>query len=1305
MNPTRGIGFILAATLIVTSFAGAPVLAQQEDEAAALSKRIVELYQAGKFAEAIPIARRALAIQEKALGPNHPGVADMLGSLALLYGKQGRYAEAEPLYRRALAIQEKALGPDHPDVATELDNFAVLYKNQGRYADAEPLHRRALAIREKALGPGHPDVAASLNNLANLYAIQGRYVDAESLYKRTLAIREKALGPNHPDVAASLDNLAALYDGQGLYEYAEPLNRRALTIWEKALGPDHPNVAASLNNLAAAYDSQGRYADAEPLNRRALAIWEKTLGPDHPDVASSLDNLGLLYRNMGRYADAEPFHRRALAIREKVLGPGHPLVATTLNNLAWAYSGRGRYTDAEPLYRRALAIRENTVGPDHPDVAHLLNNLAELYTAQGRYADALPLVQTAIRQGRAVPSVALPALFAAQGRGLTSAGKAQDDALEVVQRASQPTAAAAVNKLGARLAAGSGRLATLVRNDQDLSAEAENLDKAILAAASQEPAKRDAAAELHIRNRLAEIARQHEELQDVFAAEFADYAALSNPLPLPVREIQALLSDGEAVLLYATGEKESYVFAVTRTGAAWKQVPFGTAALSEKVAAFRRGLDVEALRKSAQGGKPELFDLGLANDLYVSLVGPVEELTRDAHHVLIVPSGPLTSLPFHLLVTERPATAIPQLKDIGSYRDAAWLIRRQAVSVLPALASLKALRRGAGRDPGAKPLVGFGDPVFDPAERARALAERRGQQTRVAVARGYGDFWQGAGIDRAKLARSLPSLLDTADELKAVAAKLGAVPGDIHLGNDASETTVKRTALDGYRVVYFATHGLVAGDVKGVGEPSLALTLPKQPTDFDDGLLTASEVAQLRLNADWVVLSACNTAAADKPGAEALSGLARAFFYAGARALLVSHWSVDTEAATRLTTSIFAAMKSGPKLGRAEALRKAMLDYMNDKGSPLNAYPAFWGPFSIIGEGAANASGSGVAPPAVQQTAVATTLPGRPGASPAAGSRAAPVAPAPESSATDSCSGLVIVSLSSRCAAPLTAAQEGGLKPKDTFRECVDCPEMVVLPAGRFTMGEPPQQHVVTIGKPFAAGKLHVTVDQFAAFVRQTGYAASSTCWTSEGESGISTPRPDRSRRNSGYAQEGSHPVVCVTWNDAKAYVDWLAKKTGKGYRLLSEAEWEYAAHGQTSPGAYPRFWFGDDEKDLCRYGNGADWTALARIPWMRDRHAAPCDDGYAYTAPAGHYQPNAFGLYDMAGNAWQWTEDCYHGSFLEAPADGSAWTTNCRSRDRVSRGGSWYGSANQDLRVTYRMNDDSAGFMTGFRVARTLTR
>src|SRR5262249_3558240 len=153
---------------------------------------------------------------------------------------------------------------------------------------------------------------------------------------------------------------------------------------------------------------------------------------------------------------------------------------------------------------------------------------------------------------------------------------------------------------------------------------------------------------------------------------------------------------------------------------------------------------------------------------------------------------------------------------------------------------------------------------------------------------------------------------------KTVARQLGAPASDIHLRADASETTVKRLPLSNYRVVYFATHGLVAGDVEGLAEPALALTQPAKASADDDGLLTASEVAQLKLNADWVVLSACNTIAGDKPGAEALSGLARAFFYAGTRALLVSHWAVESGAATRLTTTTFDLLNRDPSLGRAE---------------------------------------------------------------------------------------------------------------------------------------------------------------------------------------------------------------------------------------------------------------------------------------------------------------------------------------------------------------------------------------------------
>jgi CHAT domain-containing protein len=820
----------------------------------------------------------------------------------------------------------------------------------GKYSEAIALAQRLLVDMEKAHGPVDRDVAGALNNLALLYSDVSNDAEAEPLNKRAIAIMEKVFGLDSREIAPELNNMAALYQRQGRYAEAEPLFKRALALREKSLPSGHPDVGQSLNNLATLYEKQDRHADSEPLFKRALSIYEKAAGPEHPAVATLLNNLGQVYKSEGRYADAEPPIKRSLAIREKVLGRDHADVARSLNNLADLYERQGRYADAEPLYHRALSIRDKALGSDHPDTWTSRNNLASLYQAEGRTADALPLVERAIASGRAPLRVALPVLFAAQRQQIMPAEKALDGALNAVQRGAQSSAATAVNKLSVRLAAGSDHLAELVRRDQDLTAEAEALDKAIVAAVSKEPSKRDAAAEQRARDRLAIISPERVNLQKTLASEFPDYAALSNPLPITAKEIAALLTGDEAMVVFSVVDKESYVFAFTREGFDWKPIPLGAEALTQKVAAFRRGLDVGKANDAS--GKSGLFDLAQAHELYATLLRPVETLAKDKRSLLVVPSGALTALPFHLLVTEKPAAAIPETFD--GYRDAAWLLERQAVSVLPSVGSLKTLRVFARKDQGIKPMTGFGDPLFNPAQ--ESSGDKRGgtkSASRSVTTAAYTDFWRGAGVDRGMLAQALPQLPDTADELNAVAKDLGVAASDIHLGSDASETTVKRAPLADYRVVYFATHGLVAGDVKGLAEPSLALSIPKQRTELDDGLLTASEVAQLKLNADWVVLSACNTIAGDRPGAEALSGLARSFFYAGARALLVSHWAVDSEAAARLTISTFDRLKADPQMGRAEALRQAMLFYLNDTSSPKNAYPAMWGPFALIGEGAA----------------------------------------------------------------------------------------------------------------------------------------------------------------------------------------------------------------------------------------------------------------------------------------------------------------------------------------------------------------
>jgi len=713
----------------------------------------------------------------------------------------------------------------------------------GKYSEATALARLQLQSLEKTRGPLDRDVAGALNNLALLYGDLGNDAEAEPLLKRAIAILEKAVGLDSPVMTPELNSLAALYQRQERYADAEPLFKRALSLREGSLGPNHPDVGQSLNNLATLYEKQDRHSDSKPLFARALAIYEKAAGPEHPAVATLLNNLGQVDKVQGRYGEAEPLIKRSLAIREKVLGRDHPDVARSLNNLADLYERQGRLGDAEPLYQRAVAIREQALGSNHPDLAISLNNLASLYQTEGRGGDALPIVDRLIANGRAQPRVALAVLFAAQRQQLMPTEKALDEALNTVQHGVQSAAASAVSKLAVRMAAGSDRLAELVRKDQDLASEAETLDKVIIAAVSKDKSKRDAAAEQRSRDRLAAISAERASLQKTFASEFPDYAALSNPLPMTVKEIQSLLSDDEAMVLFAVADKQSYVFALTRESFDWKPLPVGAEALSEKIAAFRRGLDVG--KASDASGKSGLFDVALAHELYATLLKPVEPLVKNKRSLLVAPSGALTALPFHLLVTEKPLAAIPET--FAGYRDAAWLLKRQAVSVLPSVASLKALRVFARKEPGTKPMTGFGDPLFNPSQdgagdsrtATKSLAAKSASRSLVSAA--YTDFWQGAGVDRARLAAALPQLPDTADELNAVAKDLGVDAADIHLGVDASETTVKNARLSDYRIIYFATHGLVAGDVKGLAEPSLALSMPKQPSDTDDGLLTASE--------------------------------------------------------------------------------------------------------------------------------------------------------------------------------------------------------------------------------------------------------------------------------------------------------------------------------------------------------------------------------------------------------------------------------------------------------------------------------
>jgi CHAT domain-containing protein/tetratricopeptide (TPR) repeat protein len=985
----------------------APADQRRLAEAGQLNNHVVQLYRQGKMQDALLLAQKALAIRKQVLGEGHPDYAISLQNLAVLYSAQGEYAKAVPLCRQALAIQKQVLGQRHPLYASSLSNLADLYRSQGEYAQAEPFCRQALAIQKQVLGERHPLYAASLNNLAVLCQAQEEYAQAEGLFRQALEICKQVLGQRHPDYAVSLNNLASLYRSQGEYAKAEPLYRQSLTIRKQALGERHPDYALSLNNLALLYRDQGEYAKAEPLCRQALEIKKQVLGERHPDYAASLHNLAALYQDQGEYAQAEPLYRQALEIKKQLLGEHHPDYALSLDNLALLYQDQGKYAQAEPLYRQALDIRKQTVGAHHRLYALGLNNLAGLYWSQRDYAQAASLLRQAIAALAERPDGPPPEfvrLTAAELRPLPetvnclgnycvlseqrlgpgpttlqlrSADHAFALALAVRERLRREILEADASKLqhGAtfvdliprriglcqRLFAVEGRVAdleTALATAEQGSARVflEQLGKAralTVGRVSPELRPQEAAFRQKLRALDAHIAREQDkppakrdpervgqllddekhveaELQKLIRRmeqEYPQYAALKYPKPCSLAEARACLAPSEVALLFVPGPEKSYVVLVE-----------GRPARDDKA----NGLAIYALP-----GRDEIADgisllsgrntfqhpgkaRAAATQAYELLLAPLQERIR-GKDLVIVPAGPLSYVPFEALMEE------------GHY-----LIERHGIRYAPSLTALHLVRLWEKTRP--KPervLWALADPVYDQADQRVEGKVDLAQATQDALA----EYLRQATRGRSTAGVPYRRLHFSGDEVRAIRALLGAADGDVLTGLQATEAAVKAASEKGLlaraRYVHFATHGILGLDT---GQPpALVLSLVGNDGQRDadgginDGFLRLDEVTRLRLNADLVVLSACETGKGRLYAGEGVSGLARAFLYAGSRGVVASLWAVDDRETAALMTRLYAGLKDGQ--AAAEALRAAKLEMIR-VGKP----PVYWAPFILIGE-------------------------------------------------------------------------------------------------------------------------------------------------------------------------------------------------------------------------------------------------------------------------------------------------------------------------------------------------------------------
>ena len=947
-------------------------------------------HNSGRYKKALPFYQRAHKIWEKEFGADHPKTAEVVMNLGRMDEALGNYLEAERRFAKANAIFEKTYGENNWIRGAGLANLAELYRAQGRFEEAEVLYKRVITIFSAVVGPDHPDTAQVTNNLGLIYRQLGRYNDAERMFLKAYNAWKEKLGDEHPITARAIGNLALLYQEQGRYQASEPLHLKVIDVFSKKLNANHPNIGHVKINLALLYRFQKKYDLAEELFRQAIDVFEYSLGPKHLDVARAISHIGDLHFDQRKLTEAESSYRSALSIFLNT--DQHPDLAETQNSLAVLYGLMERYEEAEELLVQAERIFTAAFGEFHPRTNYVLHNLGDLFAAQSQAEKAedyfsrslLGLSEQAVVLGSAgiaeelvrrrilvdevLPNVtnrlSEPSIFSSDNRH-----RLLDTLLTAVQQINGTRVGADIVQASARAGEGDVGLAALVERLEKASIDVRRIEAELEFAANLKAStERDERLE-RLKGELETAAKTARGIAGEIREGYPDYAELALPQGLSAEDVGDLVDEGEAVVSYAfvgKDEEEFLLAIVTLSDGSLElfKLDVTKASIEERVSKLREGVALPS-GESFDASTLALdlaFDMSAAEELYGDLFRPLEEYLGTSDHVIVVADGPLESLPFNLLVSSQAPSDVSGEDLFSVYRDAAWLIDRYAISSVPSISSLKALRdRGAPK--GDLPFLGIGHPSLEGKTQTAANDNNDDADVIKRITLGLGDT-----VD-VKRVKELSPVPQTAGMLQALATALNADGSHVLLQDDAEERDLRALEQDKtlkeYQTIAFGTHALIARELRQVGlnEPALVLSPPANDTEeYDpnnDGLLRASEVVGLSLDADWVLLTACNTAAPDGTlGAEPLTGLAKSFFYAGARSLLVSHWPAEATATARLAPAMIQETNQGSS--KAQALRQAMRQMKQDttcgpnapatQTCPENAHPALWATFTISGD-------------------------------------------------------------------------------------------------------------------------------------------------------------------------------------------------------------------------------------------------------------------------------------------------------------------------------------------------------------------
>jgi len=945
--------------------------------ASGLNNLALVLERAGDYAGAELLLRRSYRILEKALGPNNPDSATTLSNLGRVLDSQGKFGAGSALVEGSKPVAPTAAPPaaDNPQLLVARAEALI---SQGEYDQAETLHDRVLSIYERTLGLEHPLTATGLSNLGNVRYLQGKFSDAETAHRRALGIREKVLGPNHPDTATSLNNLANVLFEQGKDERSsaaeqrarassgqrvqsvsevEGLYRRALAIQERSLGPDHPSLANTLNNLAALLDQQGKFTESEPLQRRALVILEKALGPLHPDTAATLTTLAVSLDRQNKTVESEQVYMRAVETSRNAGNPRTLLLNTS--RLGFALAKRGRYREALPYYREAI----DTLDRLYVRTRGLAEDTRQAFL--GQYGNIyLETIRLLLQMHRQAPQ-----------------GGFDKQILEVASR-NQSRIFTELMRIAdvARFSSDPAFIVLRERRDA-LQERIDSLRQALVTLAPGQASIE--ARRTDLGNQMDGANRELRVVEDQLLARYPRFLELTNPKPVTLEDLQGnLLKPGEALLTYVLLPQETVVFGITRERMKMAVSSVRRDDIARRIHAVRRSID------KVTSGESVLFlreiDPANLHSLQRDLVAPVADVLAGNAKVIVVGDGPLHTIPFELFVSRWNADEQQKFRAmrsdsdgsmgrpfLGEYAVPQYLGSQYRFAYLPSLSALTSQRmypKAGGKR--VHSLIAFADPDFLP---EAGTTKQFSAATRATMES------MGSSVPRSRDGTpAIPRLRETADEAREIARMLGG-SSELFIGSEAQEHAAKSGSLKTARFVLFATHGFLGGEFLSSGpeplesgamvqaspvqragqkrkaQPALALSLVGNLAG-EDGFLTMKEVIEdLELDADLVALSACNTAgeSAQANNGEGFAGLTRAFMYAGAKSLVVSHWSVDSLSTQALMTEMFRNINGGAQalLAMSEAQRAMIAgSYTSGAYHFSRSHPFYWAPFVYVGD-------------------------------------------------------------------------------------------------------------------------------------------------------------------------------------------------------------------------------------------------------------------------------------------------------------------------------------------------------------------